>query len=271
MEELPLISIIMPSYNSGKYIGYSIQSIMSQTYSSWELIVIDGGSDDSTKLTVESLQSVDPRITFIDNSSVDNGPAHARGLGIKCAKGMYIAFIDSDDLWAPEKLMKQVNFMQVNNILFSYTLYRQLLSNGSYMSPSLYACPTYSFPEYLGCRGIGNLTVMVRADLFTPEVLNIYQFRAEDTIWWLLIMKKGVVAYLFPEALAFYRITPGSLSSQKFMNQKAVWRAYREVFNLSIINTFFYYFSYIFNVLFIRSLILPSLLMGRFSGKKNVE
>lgn len=252
MEEAPLVSIIMPSYNSEEYIKESIESVLHQTYCFWELIIVDGGSLDSTKLIVESFQLEDSRIIFLDNSLSDKGPAHARALAIRAAKGKYIAFIDSDDLWLPEKLLRQINFMESNRMLFTFTFYKQLLKNGRLSSTHLHAQKKYSFPGYLGCRGIGNLTVIVNAELFTSEILNTYQYRAEDTIWWLLIMRSGVTAYLFPEVLAYYRITPGSLSSQRLNNQFAVWRAYRNVIKLSHHRALFYYITYIFDVLFRR-------------------
>ncbi len=238
----------MPSYNSEKYIKESIESVLSQTYCCWELMIIDGGSIDSTKSIVELFKLADSRIIFLDNSLNDNGPAHARALGIRAAKGKYIAFIDSDDLWFPEKLLRQIDYMETNGLLFTFTFYKLLPKNGQATSTHLHARKIYSFPGYLGCRGIGNLTVIVRANLFSCEILNIYQYRAEDTIWWLLIMKSGVTAHLFPEVLAYYRITPGSLSSQRLNNQSAVWRAYRDVIKLPLYRALFYYTAYIFDV-----------------------
>ena len=242
-----LVTVVMPSYNSARYISGSIESVINQSYQNWELLIVDGGSRDATTQIINQFSTSDQRIILI-NSADDCGPAHARARGIKFARGKYIAFLDADDLWLPTKLEKQVNFMEHNNHSFTYTLYSQMSSDGLELSAPLFAQKTYSFPGYLSCRGIGNLTVVVRRDVFTDMILNTFKYRAEDTIWWLLIMKAGTIAHLVPEVLAYYRITPGSLSSQKVKNQSAVWHAYREVFGLSIAICSFYYASYVIDV-----------------------
>lgn len=245
---IPLVSIVIPSFNSGLYISDCIDSINNQSLTDWELLVIDGGSSDGTIDIVNKFKDSDPRIKLIFNEN-DCGPAHARAHGIRSALGKYIAFIDADDLWAPSKLEKQVDFMEKNNYSFTYTLYSQISADSLKMSDPLTAQKSYSFPQYLGCRGIGNLTVVVHRDAFTPLVLSTYKYRAEDTIWWLLIMKSGLTAYLLPEVLASYRITPGSLSSQRAKNQSAVWLAYRKIFGLALIDCIFYYSLYVVDVL----------------------
>lgn len=242
------ISIVMPSYNSEIYIEASIRSILNQSQHDWELLIVDGGSTDKTVNLINQFIDLDPRIKLIINED-DCGPAHARAHGIRLALGKYIAFIDADDLWAPSKLEKQVDFMEKNNYSFTYTLYSQISADNLKMSEPLTAQKSYSFPQYLGCRGIGNLTVVVHRDAFTPLVLKTYKYRAEDTIWWLLIMKSGITAYLLPEVLASYRITPGSLSSQRAKNQSAVWLAYRKIFGLALIDCIFYYSLYVVDAL----------------------
>lgn len=244
----PLVTVITPSFNSFLYISEAVASVLNQTFKDWELIIIDGGSLDGTIDLIQNFVELDPRIKLIHNFD-DCGPAHARAVGIDSATGKYIAFLDADDLWLPSKLEKQVGFMEQNNYSFTYTLYSQISADGLKMSEPLTAQKSYSYPQYLGCRGIGNLTVVVRRDAFTPLVLNTFKYRAEDTIWWLLIMKSGITAYLLPEVLASYRITPGSLSSQRAKNQSAVWLAYRKVFGLALIECIFYYSLYVVDAL----------------------
>jgi teichuronic acid biosynthesis glycosyltransferase TuaG len=243
-----LVSIIMPAFNSSHYISMAIDSVLRQNYHSWELIIVDGESTDQTTFIVSKFIESDPRIKLITNEN-DCGPAHARANGIRRAQGKYIAFIDADDLWYSDKLEKQVSLMEQNNYFFTYTLYRQISADGLNSSAALTARKSYSFPGYLGCRGIGNLTVMLRAEVFTPQILNIFKYRAEDMLWWLLIMRSGITAYLLPEVLAYYRITPGSLSRQRAKHQLAVWRSYREIIGLNRITCFYYYNSYIADVL----------------------
>ena len=252
----------MPTFNSEIYISESIKSVLNQHFHDWELLIIDGGSTDNTLRIVEQFSVSDPRVNLIKNSD-DCGPAHARSKGIRAARGEYIAFLDADDIWLPSKLEAQVKFMEHNNYSFTYTLYSQISSNGLNLTAPLQAKKSYSFPGYLGCRGIGNLTVIVRRDIFTSSILNTFKYRAEDTIWWLLILRSGVIAYLLPQVLAQYRITPGSLSSQRVKNQSAVWRAYRDVFGLGIFVCSFYYASYVVDVLLRKLRLAPTSFLTR--------
>ena len=122
MKDTPLISVIIPSYYSENYIGECIRSIQKQTYKNWELIIVDGLSKDSTVEIVQKYQNRDNRLKLIMNPD-DNGPAQARSKGIKISNGEYIAFIDSDDTWLPEKLEKQLKFMLQNDYKFSFSLH----------------------------------------------------------------------------------------------------------------------------------------------------
>ena len=135
MEEL--VSIIMPSYNTGKYIANSIESVQAQTYTNWELILVDDCSTDDTDEVVESYLS-DQRIIYIKNEK-NSGAAFSRNRALREAKGKWVAFLDSDDLWIPEKLEKQIKFMKENKFDFTYTDYMIQL-NGTWL-PYLYTGP----------------------------------------------------------------------------------------------------------------------------------
>lgn len=124
-----LISIIMPSYNTAKYINESIRSVINQTYSNWELIIVDDCSSDNTDEIIKNIN--DDRIIYIKNK-VNSGAAISRNKALKHAKGKWVAFLDSDDVWLPEKLEKQTKFMKKNNYKFTYTDYRINL-NGNWL------------------------------------------------------------------------------------------------------------------------------------------
>ena len=106
----PLVSVIVPSFNSARFLGQCIQAVIDQTYSNWEMLIVDGGSTDKTVSIVEEFALAESRIKLIDNPE-DNGPAQARAVGIRESRGVYLAFLDSDDLWLPEKLATQLAFM----------------------------------------------------------------------------------------------------------------------------------------------------------------
>ena len=120
-----LVSVITPAFNSGRFVSETINSVLSQTYQNWELIIVDDGSTDETVKIVKSFQEKDNRIKLFENES-NKGSAFSRNLALRNAKGKWIAFLDSDDVWHPEKLEKQIKFMTENNCLFSYTNYSEI-------------------------------------------------------------------------------------------------------------------------------------------------
>lgn len=250
---MPLVSIIVPSYFSEKYISECIQSVLNQTYTNWELIIVDGNSKDETINIIKTFQEKDCRIKLISNPN-DAGPAQARAKGIRASSGDYIAFIDSDDLWLKDKLEIQINYMISNDYKFSFTRYKKMYSDGSLSAASIGGHNSNSFNQYLRRRGIANSTVMVHRECIDDEILNtVGKSHGEDTLWWLLILRKGYIAYAIQIDLAVYRIVDGSLSSKVLNNQSTVWHSYRNELDLGILKALFSYVGYIVDV-FIRRL-----------------
>ena len=251
-EKKPLVSIIVPSYFSEKHISECIESVQKQTYKNFELIIIDGISEDKTLSIIKKYKEKDSRIKLINNPK-DNGPAQARSEGIRESRGKFIAFIDSDDLWKENKLEMQLDFMLKNNYKFSFTRYRKLYPGGYLSKASIGGHNSNTFYQYLRRRGIANSTVMLRKECFDDEILNtVGKSHGEDTLWWLLILRKGVVAYALQKDLAIYRIVKGSLSSKVMNNQRTVWHSYRNELDLNIFVTTLSYFCYILDVLYRR-------------------
>jgi glycosyltransferase involved in cell wall biosynthesis len=250
---MKFVSIVMPSFNSSRYIQESIQSVLNQTYTKWELIVVDGGSTDETISIVESLSGLDNRIRLIKNIN-DCGPAHARAVGIKSSKADYIAFLDADDLWLPQKLSLQTDFMCKNNYHFSYTSYRKMDAAGRLATCVLSTYLSFNFITGLSRRGIGSPTVMIDRSLFNEDILGaIGKSHGEETLWWLLILQKGVRAHCLPKPLALYRDTPYSLSKKVLLNQSTVWHSYRNELKVPYLLALPVYFFYLIDV-FIRRL-----------------
>lgn len=248
----PLISIVMPSFFSEAHIAECIESVQKQTYKNFELLIVDGVSKDKTLSIIKKYQENDSRIQLINNHN-DNGPAQARSQGIKASRGKFIAFIDSDDLWMNNKLEMQLNFMDKNNYMFSFTRYKKLYPGGYLSKASVGGHNSNTFYQYLRRRGIANSTVMARKECFDDEILNtVGKSHGEDTLWWLLILRKGVVAYALQKNLAIYRIVEGSLSSKVLNNQRTVWHSYRNELDLNIFIATLSYFFYILDVLFRR-------------------
>ena len=238
---MPLVSIIMPAYNSGKTIRDSIQSVYNQTYSQWELLIID---DCSTEPIEDSIFNFhDKRIRCI-HLAQNQGVANARNVGISQAKGKYIAFLDSDDIWHPEKLSMQLAFMQKNHYAFTYTGYRQFTGDINNLGNLVKPKPYVDYRELLKGNDIGCLTVMI--DRKQIQNIHMPSQRHEDYITWLNIRKQGWKAYSLPNELAYYRKGDGSLTSNKWKSLVWTWKVYRESQNLNFIQSSMYMGYYIY-------------------------
>lgn len=202
-----LVSIIMPSYNTAKYIEESIRSVLAQTYTNWELIIVDDCSTDNTDEIVASFR--DDRIRYLKNV-VNSGAAVSRNYALREAKGKWIAFLDSDDLWKPEKLERQIRFMEDNGYFFSYTNYSEIDDNSILNGRSV------SGPKRITKAGMYNfcwpgcLTVMYDAEYIgLIQIANIK--KNNDYAMWLKVCRKAD-CYLLDVNLAFYRRRTGSIS-----------------------------------------------------------
>ncbi len=243
------VSIIIPSFNSKTFISESISSVINQSYDNWELLIVDGESSDGTQEIIKKAIDLDSRIRLINNPD-DSGPAQARAFGIKFCSGDLIAFLDSDDLWLPSKLEEQISFMIENNAKFTFTSYRLISESGVVSKAELSGWKINSYRQYLRRRGIANSTVIVAKECLSDSILNnVTNIMAEDTLWWLLIMKSGYKAFCLQKPLTHYRKVTGSRSSMILENQKAVWSLYRNNLKLGRFQTFFYYLFYLIDVL----------------------
>ena len=240
-----LVSIITPSYNSVRYISECVESVLAQTYTSWEMIIVDDCSEDDSKQLITALSSNDTRIKtiFLDSNI---GAAEARNIALAKAKGQYIAFLDSDDLWEPHKLERQISFMNKNNIAFSYTTYQSISEDGLNLINIIKAPKEMTYYSYLKNTIIGCLTVIInREKVGYFEMPNVRS--SHDMALWLLILKRGFSAYGLDENLAKYRIVSSSNTANKMKAVKDVWRVYREIERLSFLYSLWCFFCYIFN------------------------
>ena len=210
-----LVSIIMPSYNCGKYVEETIRSVQAQTYQNWEIIFVDDCSTDDTIRRVSELLEKDSRINLFQNN-LNSGAAVSRNNALKKAKGRWIAFLDSDDLWEPTKLEKQIKFMEENGYAFSYTEYQEMDADGNLTGV------TISGPKHITKQGMYNfcwpgcLTVMYDASKI--GLIQIEDIKKNnDYAMWLEVCKKAD-CYLLDECLAKYRRgRAGSVSSHGIM------------------------------------------------------
>ena len=231
-----LVSIIMPSYNTASYIGLTIKSILNQTYQEWELIIVDDCSIDETDNIVYSFK--DKRIRYYKNQK-NLGAAVCRNRALREARGRWIAFLDSDDLWKSEKLEKQVAFMKKNNYYFSYTNYEEIDSEGNLTGIRV------TGPKKISKRGMYNycwpgcLTVMYDSNFV--GLIQIEDIKKNnDYAIWIKICKK-TECFLLDEYLAEYRKGRiGSISTHSYLALiKWHYKLFREAEKQSIILSLF--------------------------------
>jgi len=234
-----LVSIIMPAYNAELYIKSAIESVIQQTYKNWELLITDDHSTDSTQQIVENYALLDRRIKLLVNSK-NGGAGVARNNSIKAARGRYIAFLDADDQWLPEKLIKQIAFMQKNNYVFTFTAYQKVEGNEK---RAIITPPKYTtYHKLLGGNVIGCLTAIYDTEVLGKRYMPLIRKR-QDMGLWLNILKDVQRAYCLNESLAFYRVDTG-MTQNKLEILKWQWRFYREELKLSVYKSAYHFFIY---------------------------
>ena len=209
-----LVSIITPAFNSEKFIAETIMSVQNQTYRNWEMIIVDDCSTDKTAEIIRSFQEKDSRIIYLRNES-NKGSAYSRNIALQKAKGKWIAFLDSDDIWRPEKLEKQIEFMLKNNHNFSYTNYCEIDENSNETGTLLTGPKIITKNKMLAYCWPGCLTIMYNAD-FVGEIQTVDIKINEEYALWIKISKK-TDCHLLDENLAKYRRHTESASHQSYL------------------------------------------------------
>lgn len=236
-----LVSVITPTFNSAKFVSETIQSVISQDYNNWEMIVIDDHSSDNTVEIVHSWIEKDKRIRLLTNSE-NLGPAITRNRGIENAKGRYIAFLDSDDLWQPQKLSQQISFMNENQVALCYTSYKIIDEQNNFLG-DFYPPSTVDYDHLLKTCSIGCLTVIYDTKKTGKEYMPLIKKR-QDYGLWLKILRKKHKAMGMQALLAVYRKRVHSISSNKFKAAFYQWKIYRKFEKLNIFKSIFYFIFY---------------------------
>lgn len=237
-----LASIVMPSYNTGRFIKETIESVLAQSYSRWELIIVDDCSTDDTDAVLK--QFSDPRIRYLKNE-VNSGAAASRNRALREAKGRWIAFLDSDDLWHPEKLEKQIGFMEEKGYAFSYTNYSEIDENSAPLGVLVTGPKRITKSGMYAYCWPGCLTVM-----YDATVVGLVQIadikKNNDYAMWLQICHKAD-CYLLDEALGAYRKRSGSISRHGYMTLiQWHYKLFREAENKNPISSFVLTFRNLF-------------------------
>lgn len=238
---MPTITVVTPAYNSASRIGMTIDSVKAQTFSDWEMIIVDDCSTDETVDVVNAYAKLDPRIRLIKLGE-NSGAAVARNAAICAANGRYISFLDSDDRWLPHKLDSQINFVRAHDAAFVFSAYRRVDEAGNVLV-EVGVPSEVCYQQLLKSNFIGCLTAMY--DTRKIEKIETPIIRAnEDLSLWLRLLKRVPVAYGQNEVLALYTVRRGSVSADKRKTAKSQWEIYREVEEISLLASFYYFIHY---------------------------
>lgn len=238
------VSIIMPAKNAAKTIKQSIESVLNQSYSDWELLIINDASSDETVSIISSFVEKDKRIRLLNTDKSVGKPYYPRNIGIKNATGRFIAFLDSDDIWAPTKLEHQIPLFEEENVAIVFSYYQKFSSEKEQSNSNriIKSPDKVSFNSALYGNPIGNLTGIYD----TKKVGKVYyeDIGHEDYVLWLCILKKGFIAKNTNTLEASYRVAEKSVSSDKGKAAFWTWNIYRKTLKFNVIKASFCYIGY---------------------------
>lgn len=237
-----LVSIIVPVYNVEKYIEETIDCVLAQTYTDWELLLVEDCSSDSTVTIIRKHmeQANDSRVRLIRQPS-NMGAAQARNRGLQEANGRYVSYLDADDLWVPEKLEKELKFMKEKNASFAFTGYEFADETGKGLGKVVHVPETLTYKQALSNTTIFTTTVMFDTEKLPKEQLKMPVMKSEDTALWFKVLRSGAVAYGLDENLVKYRRAGKTLSSNKLEAIRRIWNLYRKAEGLGIFRSIWHF------------------------------
>lgn len=236
-----LVSIITPAYKAAAYVGETIVSVVDQTYIDWEMLIVDDCSPDDTREVVRDWCAKDTRIKLICQEK-NGGPAVARNAALETAEGRWIAFLDSDDVWMPKKLERQILFHERSDAKISFTEYRRMSADGDNVGGLVKVPDRLQYRQLLGNTAIATSTVLLDTEK-TGRILMKRTFY-DDFACWLELLKSGGYAVGLHEDLLRYRIIGGSVSRNKIRSAKEVWNTYRRVEKINVFLSAWYFVNY---------------------------
>lgn len=243
-----LVSVITPTFNSQAFIAETIESVRQQIYENWEMILVDDASGDDTVGVIKSFAEKDPRIRFFVNE-INSGAAVTRNKALENARGRFIAFLDSDDLWYPEKLAFQINFMTKNNYPISFTSYALVQEDSTPTEKVIHSVPELDYKAHLKNTIIGMSTAMIDTDIVGTGFSFVNIRTRQDCYLWITLLKAGHKAYGIDKILAAYRMRSGSISSNKIKGARRVWYLYYDLEKLGFFKSLYYFSFYAFNAI----------------------
>jgi len=245
MEDYGLVSIVIPVHNAERFIGPAINSVMSQTYENWELLLINDGSKDQSGPIIDKFAEENARILAFHTPGLS--AAEARNIGTKNANGRFLTFLDADDLWLPNKLEHELRLMKEKDVAFVFTGYEFADENGIGTGRIVRQPEILKYEDALKNTTIFTSTVMFDMEKTGRDLLYMPKVKSEDTALWWRVLKSGFDAYGLDENLVLYRRAGKSLSSNKLEAVRRIWNLYRKVEKLSIAKSIYYFFFWGWN------------------------
>lgn len=242
-----LVSIITPVYNCEEYIERTLNSVISQTYKNWEMILVDDCSPDNSDKIISKYMEADHRFKYI-KLEVNSGAAIARNVGLENSKGRYIAYLDADDIWLPKKLERQIEFFERTGAEFTCCDYEKIESDDTKLNKIVHMPKTISYNQLLRNTIIQTVGVIIDLDKVDKKLLEMPNVRrGQDSATWLQMLRNGVKFTGQNEVLAQYRRVPQSLSANKFSAMKRTWYLYRGVEHLGIVKSIWCMFGWAYH------------------------
>lgn len=245
---MPLVSIITPVYNAARWLPETLASVRAQTLTDWEQILVDDGSTDDSAAIVTAAASDDSRFHLL-HAQRNGGPSAARNLALDAARGRFIAFLDADDLWLPEKLARSVEWMTAHDYDFIYHDYRHISNDGARVGELITAPEILDLHTLHTRRGHGGCLSMVIdreriADFHFPEN---FPYIHEDFAAWLSLVRQGHTGHRLPVDLGRYRLSGSSRSANRLAGSIDTWKIYREFSKLPLTRAALWWMQYAWN------------------------
>jgi teichuronic acid biosynthesis glycosyltransferase TuaG len=236
-----LISIVTPAYRAAAYIADTINSVLAQTHQNWEMFIADDCSPDNTREVISGFAAKDSRIKLIA-CSVNGGPAAARNAALERATGRWVAFLDSDDVWLPQKLEKSLRHAKANDAALTFTGFRRISFDGSQTGSYRSVPEALTYRQLLGNTVIATSTVLIDREK-TGEIRMQRAFY-DDFVCWLGILRRGLKGSGLDEDLMRYRVVKKSVSRNKSRSAQEVWKTYREIEKLGLVSSAWHFVNY---------------------------
>ena len=241
-----LVTIITPSYNCSKFISDTVNSVLSQSYSNWEMIIVDDCSTDNSVEIIERITGDNPKIKLIKLEN-NVGSAQSRNAALEVASGRFIAFLDSDDIWYTDKLEKQVEFMLKRKAPISFTSYELIDENGVSKNHIIHSVEKLTQIDYLKNTIIGFSTSMIDTQIVGNSFRMMNIRTRQDASLWITLLGKGFIAQGINEVLMKYRVHSQSISANKVKAAKQVWNLYFNLHGLGFLKSIYCFSFYVFN------------------------